>query len=303
MKSKKDKKFKLLFALLAVIIAFNISLVYITAPKSSAEEEIIIEDSVIDVDTTGKVPEFESAIDCYLYAEAKLASTTCYSTITGYVKGIALGNTMVHQTMKNTRVTDNNGYKYSTSLSDKQGSLGKNNYQKIAFDTKSENGYIYKMVTEKLNSDGSPNYDGCTWQKFSQTEYTNAYGSLPGTISYTVRPSTIKKVELFEKLEDGSYHIKFVLNNRSAVVNYKKLVKISAGSFATGYPAFSSVCAEVWVDANGNFKKYIMDDTATIPMGVSIASLDCTMISHYEETFEIMGGNVEQPFEVPFLQK
>ena len=303
MKSKKDKKFKILFALIAVIIAFNISLVYVTAPKSSAEEDIIIEDKVIDVDTSGKVPEFESAIDCYLYAEAKLLSTTCYSTVTGYVKGIALGNTMVYQTMENTRIIDNNGYRYSTSKSDKRGNLGKNNYQKVAFDTKSENGYIYKMVTDKLKSDGTPNYDGCTWQKISQTEFVNSNGSLPGTISYIVRPSTVKKVELFEKLEDGSYHFKFILNNRTAVVNYKKLVKNSAGSFATGYPAFSSVSAEVWVDANGNFKKYIMDDTASIPMGVSIASIDCTMISHYEETFEIMGGNVEQPFEVPFLQK
>ena len=302
MKSHKSKIFKILFLVIAVVISVNVALVYITAPSSNADETIIVVDKDVEVDTNVPNPTFSDAVECYMFAEAKLLKSTCYSQVSGYVMGKALGNTMVHQTMNNERIIDNNLYRYSTSKSEKQATFGKNNYQKVAFDSNSEDGKIYKMVTDKLNSDGTPNFSGCNWQEFSQKDYIEQCGDLPGKMMYLIRPSTVRKTEIFEKLEDGSYHIKFVLNNRSSVINYKKLVRQSAGSFAQSYPAFSSVVFETWIDAKGNFIKYIMDDTATIAMGFGGGlNLDCEMISHYEENFMILGGDVKQPFEVPFM--
>ena len=300
MKNLKGKRFGLLFGVIAVVIAINISVLYIVAPTSQAEEVIeSVQEEVIEINTTETPQEFTDAVYCYQFAEKKLTEGTCYSRITGYVKGSAFGNVMVDQTMDNTRIIDNDGYRYSTSRSEKQGSLGKNNYQKVAFDSKSENGKVYKMVTDKLNSDGTPNYTNCKWTVLTQSEYKELSGNLPGSMLYNVSPSTVKKIEKFEKLEDGSYHICLLLNNSSSVKGYKKLVKTSAGSFATSLPSFSKVHVECWIDANGNFIKHIMDDTATIQMTL----LECTMKSHYEEVFDIVGGNVEQPFEVPFTKQ
>ena len=297
---KKGKVFKILFIVIAVVISFNVALVYITAPASNADENIVVVDKDIEVNTNIEKPTFADAVECYMFAETKLVQTSCYSTITGYVKGSALDKVMVYQTMYNERIIDNDLYRYSTSKSLKQGTFGKDTYQKVAFDTKSENGLIYKMVTKKAKSDGTPDFSGCKWTSYTQSQYIEITGDVPGKMMYIVRPSTVRKTEIFEQLEDGTYHLKILLNNRSSVTGYKKLVKQSAGSLATGYPAFSYVCVEAWVDENGNFIKHIMDDTASIPMGFGALSVDCKMVSHYEETFVITGGEVNQPFEVPY---
>ena len=113
---KKSKIFKLFFVILAIVISLNVSLIYISAPSSNADDNIVVADKDIVIDTSATVPDFESAIDCYLFAEAKLAKTPCYSKITGYVKGIALDKVMVHQTMNNERIIDNELYCYSTSF-------------------------------------------------------------------------------------------------------------------------------------------------------------------------------------------
>lgn len=303
MKGKITKKFNILLLIAAFVISFNITIIAFNAQQSSAEAPIIIPDENVEVEVnTKEVQNFTNAIECYIYAEAAMLSGTCYSTITGSVKGYnPLNNeVLLHQTMDNTRIFDNDGYRYSTSLSLQRGSIGRDNCQKVMFDTSKPDGKVYKMSSTKTVN-GQPDFSGSKWEVYTQDEYCNASGNLPGTMMYIVRESTVKKVELFEKLEDGSYHLKLLLDNVKSVKNYKKLVKTSAGSFATDYPKFTTVRVEAKIDKYGNFIEHIMQDEAKIGMGIGIVSIDCKMVSYYVETFHTLGGNVETPFERPNL--
>ena len=289
-KTKQKRIFRKIFAVIALIISLNIVLVYMNAESLSAETEVVIPDKNIEVEIQDVAPEFTNAIDCYLYAEKLLQQTTSYATTTGEVKGVALGKTWLHQTMDNTRYTDNNGLRYSTSISLKKGSIGRNNYQNVVFDTSRKDGLVYRIVSD------TSNFSNSSWDTYTQEEYKLDSGDLPGNSIYIVRESTIKKVVTFERTSDGGYHLKFELDNKKSTEGYKRLVKNSAGSFASGFPVFQSVSVEVWIDSNGRFQKYIMDDKAKI----KIIGMDCIMVSHYEETFHIIGGNVEAPFDIPF---
>ena len=296
---KKGFNINKILIFIAVIIACNISVLYVNADQSSAEIPVDVPDQNVTVDITNGVKEFTDAVECYMYAEASLLASTCSSTITGFVKGSWAGKVMVHQTMDNTRYFDNNGVRYSTSTSLKQGSLGKNNYQRTVFNPKDADAKVYKIVTNTANN-GVPNFSNVNWQAYTQAEYEKEFGSVPGKLMYLVRKSTVEKIETFEKTADGGYHVVLQLNKVTSVQSYKKLLRSSAGAMATSYPKFSSVRVEAWIDKYGNFIKNIMDDKATITMGLEIVSVECTMVSHYEEIFHNIGGNVEQPFEIPF---
>ncbi len=295
----KTKRINSILVAIAIIIAVNISFVYVNAEQSNAEIPIEIPDQNITVEITNGIKEFDNAIDCYMYAEASMLKNTCYSTITGSVKGSWSGNVMVNQSMDNVRCFDNNGIRYSMSTSLKRGSLGRNNYQRTVYNPNVENSKVYKIVTNAANN-GQPDFSNSEWEGYSQPDYINEYGSVPGAMMYLVRKSTVKSVDAFEKLEDGGYHLVLTLDNVTSIQSYKKLLRVSAGEFATNYPKFSSVRVEAWIDKYGNFVKHIMDDKAKIPMGIGALSIQCTMVSHYEETFQIIGGNVKQPFDIPF---
>lgn len=296
MKKEKNKKpkriFRKFFVIILCIIALNISLVYLNANPSNAETEVEVPDQEIQIEILDKTPEFTDAIDCYLYSEALFMKSTCYSRTTGSVKGYKLGKAWVHQTMDNGRYVTNDGYKYSTSVSLKKGTMGRNNYQHIFYDAKN-NGSVYRIRSEEAG-DGSGDFAKSEWEIYNKTEYENIAGNVPGEMLYNVRESTIDKVETFERTEDGGYHVRFILNNSGATKDYKRLLKNSVGSIA-GNPTFSHVEVEVWMDKDCKFTKYIMKDEATI----SIMGLECKMVSNYEEVFYVVGGDVQAPFEAP----
>ena len=208
---KKGFNINKILIFIAVIIACNISVLYVNADQSSAEIPVDVPDQNVTVDITNGVKEFTDAVECYMYAEASLLASTCSSTITGFVKGSWAGKVMVHQTMDNTRYFDNNGVRYSTSTSLKQGSLGKNNYQRTVFNPKDADAKVYKIVTNTANN-GVPNFSNVNWQAYTQAEYEKEFGSVPGKLMYLVRKSTVEKIETFEKTADGGYHVVLQLN-------------------------------------------------------------------------------------------
>ena len=295
-KTKQKHTYRKLFGIIALIMSLNIVLVYVNAQVLSAETEIEIPDETVTVEILDTTPEFADAVECYMYAESLMLQNTIYATTEGYVKGSApVVGEMVYQTMNNTRTTDNNGIKYSTSVSLKKGNMGRNNYQQVAFDARKQDGLVYKIVSDEAG-DGNGDFTNSSWCSYEQKEFCASNGSLPGTMTYIVRKSTVDSVDIFERTEDGGYHIKLTLNNTTSTKNYRILLKNSAGDFATGFPTFSYVGIEAWIDKDGHFIKNIMDDKAKI----NIAGVGCQMVSHYEETFHTIGGSVEAPFQAPF---
>lgn len=285
----KSKKLNIIVVLMALVIALNIFVSSSDLQNTQAEEDMeIYTPTTPTIDLTEEVPVFTNGTECFVYAEQVLLNAKgVKSSVSGSLQTDMkiFGKCIVKQNFNNARYTDNNGIKYSTSISLKDGSAyaGKNNYQQVVYNTLGDK-KIYKRTST------SSTYSN-NWESYTEDEYTNLCGSVPGTLMYIVNSNTVSKEEYFTVDElNKTYSFKLILNPSTSTQNYRRLVKNSGDLSA--YPNFKSITVTCVVDFDGKFKSIVNDEVYSCKYIID----GVVMYAHYDEQFECIGGDVSAPF-------
>lgn len=108
----------------------------------------------------------------------------------------------------------------------------------------------------------SADYTGAKYDNYQDSaSIVKGIGIDPAKLSvYVINKNTVKNVNGFKKLQDGSYEFSFDLNEGS-VANYKTQVKAFSGY---PYKDFKSVNAAFKIDKYGRFKRMVCKDCYSV---------------------------------------
>ena len=249
----KNKIFKWLFLIVAIIISFNVALVYISAPQSNADEKNLSIEKEPEIDTTeseglkNEVQNFKNGIEAVKYAQNKLEKRVDYSTsLNANIKtNVAIFNFDIQ--LKAKTVIDENGVVYTLDAVNMYKEMF-NGQRGFAYYSKKGNNNVFYRYTYEVT------YDTCVpifrgdYIKSTQVDACNQFGYIDNSKAIIISEDKVVKEEKFEKTDYG-YEVSLRIKKDKVSEIRQKLYRCAE---LVRKPTISSIVITYTMDIYGN---------------------------------------------------
>lgn len=289
----KGRDVTVLVCALAVIVALACTIIpvssnHTTVASGSLEQEYINDDmgsniilppldnGLTDTSAEGYIETLKNNPLAFFTAVYNnyLNADSFYSTVSGSAKADA--GLKVTQQIRNTKIINSDGTKYSEAISYSSQSVG----VKVAEQVYQKGDVVKLRTTDSVNSSLKPTYSN-NWDSSitNSASYKNALGKDVARFAYVINSNTINNCSEVKENSDGTYSITVNFNSKAGEL-YKKEIQRTGGYSVASFEKLQMVCK---VSADLYFQSITFNETYTVngPLGIKAeTNLSITEVFH-----------------------